>query len=54
MYKSYQHLKKPTEATHMSRAKIFIKHEIARLKDPNLTRDDALRKKDFFDLIMLI
>jgi hypothetical protein len=40
--------------THLSKAKLFIKNEIARLKNPSLTRDDALRKRDFFDLIMLI
>lgn len=38
------------------RAKEFIKKEMLRLKDPQLVDDGAgiLRKKDFFDLLMVI
>ena len=36
------------------KAKEFLKSELRRLKNPVLTRDGIMRKKDFFDLIVLI
>jgi hypothetical protein len=45
---------KRVQVEDVDRAKLFIKSELKRLRNPYLTSDGAMRKKDFFDLIMLV